>query len=111
MLVKVLHGHVNFAAYDGFEEFVAESLGLGFGFCSGSFVSFLAGFARGFLCLFYGILGLAVFLLYIIGELLYAVHCAVVGKCHAGHAVGYGLVDQTRDCGLAVEYGILRMYV
>ena len=48
---------------------------------------------------------------YIVGELLYPVHCAVVGEGHAGHAVGHGFVYYARDGCLAVEHGVLRVYV
>ena len=46
---------------------------------------------------------LGVNLVYIVEELLYAVHVAVVGDGQTGHAVGNSLVDQSVDRRLPVK--------
>ena len=54
---------------------------------------------------------LGVLLVAVVEELLDAEHIAVVGHGHASHAVGYGLVNQPLDAGLAVEDAVVCMYV
>ena len=111
MLVQVFFRHIHLAAYYGLEYFSAQGLRFGCGFCRQCVVTVVACFLGGFLGFFYGIFCLAVLFLYIVGELLYPVHCAVVGEGHAGHAVGHGFVYYARDGCLAVEHGVLRVYV
>ena len=42
-------------------------------------------------------------------ELLYAHHVAVISHCNAAHTIGYSLINQLLDVGLAVQQRVLRM--
>ena len=54
---------------------------------------------------------LTVHLAHIVVELLDAEHVAVVGNCHAPHAVGYSLVNHRFNGRHAVKDRVLRVYV
>ena len=81
LLLGAMLGHIHLAAEDGLEGFLARLLAL---FVDADTV---------------------------VVELLDAEHVAVVGDSHAPHAVGNGLVDEFRNLGLAVQDGIVCMYV
>ena len=55
------------------------------------------------------LLALSVNLAAIVKILLYAEHVAMVGHCHATHAIGNGLIHQFGDTGLSVKERILSM--
>ena len=104
-------GHIHLAAEDGHEGRAGGLLGhLGLQTLSQRVGGGVGGY---FQCagveLFQ--LGLALDLDDIVEELLDAHHVAVVGDGHAFHAVGQGLIDQGGDGRLAVEEGVLGMYV
>ena len=46
-----------------------------------------------------------------IEEFLDAIHIAVVGEGYARHTVGHSFLDQRGNRCLAVEHGVLRVYV
>ena len=55
------------------------------------------------------LLALSVNLAAIVKILLYAEHVAMVGHCHATHAIGNDLIHQFGDTGLSVKERILSM--
>ena len=50
---------------------------------------------------------IGIYLAYIVEELLYTHHVAMVGDGYALHVVGNGLVDKFLYGSLSVEYGVL----
>ena len=107
-------GHIHFAAYDGCEHF-----GLQLGYLRLDCPDALAfGRFRAALQLFQalfrildGSLGRLILFVDVVYELLDAVHHAMVGDCHAGHAVGHGFVDNGRDGRLPVKERVLTVDV
>ena len=92
--VQVLLRHVHLAAHNRLKELAFKDCYLRLGLFGCIFIPVLACLCGSLLSLFYRVLYLTVLFGYIVEKLLDAVHRAVVGYSHGGHAVGHRFVDE-----------------
>ena len=106
--------HIHFTSEDRLEQFLFGSLQLFpacFQLCHRIFTFYLSLLQTGnfLLQILYFTIGLTIFLIDIVKELLNPEHIAMIGYGNTLHTVGYRLIHQTRDRSLAVENRILGM--
>ena len=122
-------GAVHFATENGFEvqdalrllnffltfcnQFLVGFAGIGVHsfFVGGILVGAVAQCGQFGFCRLFVLGGTSFLLAHIVEKVFYAHHVAMIGERHSAHAVGHGLVYETRDGGLTVEQRVVGVNV
>ena len=106
-------GNVGLAAKNGLKQLALLLIKVNFqiGDNVGTGRRFVLLFVNLFLYLLNGTNHISILFIYIVVQLLDAKHVAVVGECHATHAIGDGLINNALDRSLTIKERILRVNV